>query len=148
MPSRPLPQRPRRSARAPHLPYFPALDGVRGLAVAGVLLFHAGFSWMVGGYLGVSTFFTLSGFLITSLLLAERAANGGVSLKAFWMRRFRRLMPAALARLILALLFGVFVADAIQRKQPRRRRDRVAGVRRELALHLHGHRRTPICSRG
>ena len=81
---------------APHLPYFPALDGVRGLAVAGVLLFHAGFSWMVGGYLGVSTFFTLSGFLITSLLLAERAANGGVSLKAFWVRRFRRLMPAAL----------------------------------------------------
>ncbi len=80
--------------RAPHLPYFPALDGIRGLAVAGVLLFHAGFSWMVGGYLGVSTFFTLSGFLITSLLLAERAANGAVSLKAFWVRRFRRLMPA------------------------------------------------------
>jgi peptidoglycan/LPS O-acetylase OafA/YrhL len=101
---------------APHLPYFPALDGIRGLAVAGVLLFHAGFGWMVGGYLGVSTFFTLSGFLITSLLLAERAANGGVSLKAFWVRRFRRLMPAAMACLVLALLFGVFIADAIQRR--------------------------------
>jgi peptidoglycan/LPS O-acetylase OafA/YrhL len=107
---------PAEKASAPHLPYFPALDGVRGLAVLGVLLFHAGFPWMVGGYLGVSTFFTLSGFLITSLLLAERAAKGGVSLKAFWMRRFRRLMPAALACLVLALLFGVFIADAIQRE--------------------------------
>ena len=103
-------------SRGPSLPYFPALDGVRGLAVAGVLLFHAGFDWMVGGYLGVSTFFTLSGFLITSLLLAERAAHGEVKLKAFWVRRFRRLMPAALACLVLALVFGVFVADAIQRE--------------------------------
>jgi peptidoglycan/LPS O-acetylase OafA/YrhL len=101
---------------APHLPYFAGLDGVRGLAVAGVLLFHAGFPWMIGGYLGVSTFFTLSGFLITSLLLAERASNGRIELKAFWLRRFRRLMPAALACLVLALLFGVFIADAIQRE--------------------------------
>jgi peptidoglycan/LPS O-acetylase OafA/YrhL len=105
---------PKAETRAPHLPYFAGLDGLRGIAVAGVLLFHAGFPWMVGGYLGVSTFFTLSGFLITSLLLAERASAGGVSLKAFWVRRFRRLMPAALACLVLALLFGVFVADAVQ----------------------------------
>jgi peptidoglycan/LPS O-acetylase OafA/YrhL len=98
------------------LPYFPALDGVRGIAVAGVLLFHAGFSWMAGGYLGVSTFFTLSGFLITSLLLAERASVGAVRLRTFWLRRFRRLMPAALACLVLVLLFGVFVADTVQRE--------------------------------
>jgi peptidoglycan/LPS O-acetylase OafA/YrhL len=101
---------------APRLPYFPALDGLRGIAVAGVLLFHGGFSWMVGGYLGVSTFFTLSGFLITSLLLAEKASRGHVDLKAFWGRRFRRLMPASLACLALVLVFGVLVADTVQRE--------------------------------
>lgn len=110
------PPAPTSKPAAPHLPYFAGLDGVRGLAVAGVLLFHAGFPWMVGGYLGVSTFFTLSGFLITSLLLAERAGNGRVDLKAFWIRRFRRLLPAALACLVLALLFGLFIADALQRE--------------------------------
>ncbi|MDP9183278.1 MAG: acyltransferase, partial [Actinomycetota bacterium] len=74
----------------------PALDGIRGLAVAAVLCFHAGFSWMTGGFLGVSTFFTLSGFLITSLLLSERERTGGISLKNFWVRRARRLAPAVL----------------------------------------------------
>ena len=53
----------------PRLPHYPALDGIRGLAVVGVLLYHGGFRWMKGGFLGVSTFFTLSGFLIASLLL-------------------------------------------------------------------------------
>ncbi|MEZ5142015.1 MAG: acyltransferase family protein [Acidimicrobiales bacterium] len=99
-----------------YLPYFPGLDGVRGLAVIGVLVFHAGFGWAVGGYLGVSTFFTLSGFLITSLLFAERAATGSVDLKAFWVRRFRRLMPAAMAALALATLYGLIAADAIQKR--------------------------------
>jgi peptidoglycan/LPS O-acetylase OafA/YrhL/lysophospholipase L1-like esterase len=97
------------------LTYQPAIDGLRGLAVAGVLLFHAGFSWAVGGYLGVSTFFTLSGYLITTLLLAEHQRSGRVSLLAFWGRRFRRLMPASLLTLAgIVLLFGPFVADADQ----------------------------------
>jgi peptidoglycan/LPS O-acetylase OafA/YrhL len=86
------------------------------VAVAAVLLFHGGFSWMVGGYLGVSTFFTLSGFLITSLLLAERAGRGTLDLRAFWARRFRRLMPAALAALAFVILFGLFAADPTQRR--------------------------------
>jgi peptidoglycan/LPS O-acetylase OafA/YrhL len=98
------------------LPHFPALDGLRGLAVAVVLLFHGGFSWMTGGYLGVSTFFTLSGFLITALLLVERRSTGSIDLRGFWTRRFRRLMPAALAALALATLFGLTVADAVQRR--------------------------------
>jgi peptidoglycan/LPS O-acetylase OafA/YrhL len=55
--------------------YWPALDGVRGLAVAAVLFFHGGFAWAEGGYLGISTFFTLSGFLITTLLLRESAGG-------------------------------------------------------------------------
>ncbi|MET0149973.1 MAG: acyltransferase family protein, partial [Acidimicrobiales bacterium] len=74
------------------LAYHPAIDGLRGLAVAAVLLFHGGFSWAKGGYLGVSTFFTLSGYLITTLLLAEFGRTRRVSLPGFWSRRFRRLM--------------------------------------------------------
>jgi peptidoglycan/LPS O-acetylase OafA/YrhL len=92
----------------------PALDGLRGVAVAGVLLFHAGFSWAVGGFLGVSTFFTLSGFLITSLLICERRATGRIRLRAFWARRFRRLMPAALLTLGLIVLYGAFLATPAQ----------------------------------
>ncbi len=85
------------SADFTRFPHFPALDGLRGLAVAAVLVFHGEFSWASGGFLGVSTFFTLSGFLITSLLLAEQAREGKIALGAFWVRRFRRLMPAAIA---------------------------------------------------
>jgi peptidoglycan/LPS O-acetylase OafA/YrhL len=74
------------------LTHEPALDGLRGLAVAGVLVFHGGY--LQGGYLGVDAFFVLSGFLITSLLLVEATGSGGVSLRRFWARRARRLMPA------------------------------------------------------
>ena len=61
--------------------YQPALDGVRGVAVALVMLFHAGFGWMSGGYVGVSVFFTLSGYLITSLALVEHGASGRLSVE-------------------------------------------------------------------
>nr|WP_274387402.1 acyltransferase family protein [Salsipaludibacter albus] len=82
----------------------PGLDGVRALAVVAVLLYHGGVSWMPGGFLGVEVFFVLSGYLITSLLLAEFARDAGISLRSFWIRRARRLLPAA-----WALLAGVFV---------------------------------------
>ncbi len=96
------------------LPYFPTLDGLRGLAVAGVLAFHAGLDVMVGGYLGVSTFFTLSGYLITSLLM--RQAGGGLDVGTFWRRRIRRLMPASLLTIAaVLLLFTPFVATTSQR---------------------------------
>jgi peptidoglycan/LPS O-acetylase OafA/YrhL len=91
-----------------------ALDGLRGLAVAGVLLYHAGFDWARGGFLGVSIFFTLSGFLITSLLLAERDGAGRISLRHFWSRRARRILPAALLALGGVALYGLTVADASQ----------------------------------
>ena len=84
------------------LQHIPALDGLRGLAVVGVLAFHLGH--LEGGYLGVDLFFVLSGFLITSLLLVERETTGHIDLGAFWARRARRLLPA---------LFGVLAAIAV-----------------------------------
>ena len=77
------------------------LDGVRAIAVTLVLLFHLTPGTVIGGYLGVDIFFVVSGFLITSLLLRERADSGRVHLRAFWARRARRLLPA-LGILVLA----------------------------------------------
>lgn len=88
--------------------YQPALDGVRGIAVSLVLLFHGGFAWMTGGYVGVSVFFTLSGYLITALLLAERDATGRISLRAFYARRIRRLLPASLFCLAAVAVLAAF----------------------------------------
>ncbi|HEV7757525.1 MAG TPA: acyltransferase family protein [Acidimicrobiales bacterium] len=95
-----------------HLTYNPALDGIRGLAVGAVLLFHGGFSWARGGFLGVSTFFTLSGFLITSLLVVEFGRNRRVKLTAFWARRLRRLLPASAVTLALLLLSLVVLNES------------------------------------
>ena len=91
----------------PRLEHQPALDGMRGLAVAGVLLFHGG--KLAGGFLGVDAFFVLSGFLITSLLLVE-ARRGGVALRSFWARRARRLLPALAGMLSGVALYAVFIA--------------------------------------
>src|SRR5215510_5943820 len=84
--------------------YQPALDGVRALAVLGVLLFHAGVSWLPGGFLGVDAFFVLSGFLITSLLLAEWHRDGHIRLGAFWLRRARRLLPALVVVVVVTVV--------------------------------------------
>ncbi len=91
------------------IPHVRALDGLRGLAVAGVLLYHGGH--LLGGYLGVDLFFVLSGFLITSLLLAEWAGTGRVSLAAFWARRARRLLPAVALVLLGIALYCVVIAE-------------------------------------
>ncbi len=86
--------------------HITALDGLRGVAVVLVLLFHG--SHLSGGFLGVDVFFVLSGFLITGLLLAEGTGTGGIALGAFWARRARRLLPA-----LALMLAGVAVAAAI-----------------------------------
>ena len=78
----------------------PALDGVRALALVLVLFFHAGYSWMPAGYMGVSVFFTLSGYLITNLLLTEFDASHGIRLGTFYSRRWKRLLPAGLLCLV------------------------------------------------
>jgi peptidoglycan/LPS O-acetylase OafA/YrhL len=85
----------------------PALDGLRGVAILGVLLFHAGH--LPGGFLGVDLFFALSGYLITDLLLREIHATGSVSLIAFWGRRIRRLLPA-LATMLAGVTLLVWAA--------------------------------------
>jgi len=86
-----------------------ALDGLRAIAVAAVVAYHLDAPWARGGYLGVSLFFTLSGYLITGLLLAEHASTGRLNLCAFYQRRMRRLAPASTAVLIgsaLVLIIG------------------------------------------
>ena len=93
--------------------HIAALDGLRGLAVVAVLLFHAG--KLQGGFLGVDLFFALSGFLITSLLLTEVDRTGRVRLVAFWGRRFRRLLPAVLLLLVAVTVVTTLVASVPER---------------------------------
>ena len=80
----------------------PALDGLRGIAVLAVIVYHLFGDVMRGGYLGVDIFFVLSGFLITSLLVREFGATGGNSLADFWVRRARRILPASITVLVTA----------------------------------------------
>ncbi|MEO5679778.1 MAG: acyltransferase family protein [Acidimicrobiales bacterium] len=84
--------------------YLPGLDGLRAVSVMAVIAYHAGLTWVPGGFLGVEVFFVISGYLITSLLLAEHAARGTISLRGFWHRRARRLLPAAYLLLVTVAL--------------------------------------------
>lgn len=99
----------------PAMPYLPGLDGIRALAIVGVLLYHADIVWLPGGFLGVEVFFVVSGYLITVLLLAEQERTGRIRLLSFWRRRTRRLLPALLFYLAgslgLAVLFARDVID-------------------------------------
>lgn len=89
------------------LPYMPGVDGLRALAVATVFMYHAGATWLPGGFLGVDFFLVISGYLITSLLVVEQQGTGRLDLWRFWLRRARRLLPAlflALAGTLVAML--------------------------------------------
>ena len=90
--------------------YQPALDGLRALSVIAVILYHAGIDWIPGGFIGVEVFFVVSGFLITSLMINEQHVSGTVSLKQFWIRRARRLLPALFTMLIASLVAVTFFA--------------------------------------
>lgn len=94
--------------------YQPGLDGIRALSVIGVMGYHAQLAGFDGAFLGVSQFFTLSGFLITAILLDERRRTDSVDLRSFWIRRFRRLAPAALLGLVVVAIFGATVATRAQ----------------------------------
>ncbi|MCX6459054.1 MAG: SGNH hydrolase domain-containing protein [Actinobacteria bacterium] len=99
------------SGRGERLRYLPGLDGLRAVAVVAVMLYHGGVGSLPGGFLGVDVFFALSGFLITSLLLAEWGHTGRIALGAFWMRRARRLLPALVVLILAVVLWAWLVAD-------------------------------------
>src|ERR1700727_138128 len=82
--------------------YMPGLDGLRALAVLAVIDYPEQLGWAPGGLLGVGVFFTLSGYLITDLLLGQRARSGRLNLGDFWLRRARRLLPALFVVLAVA----------------------------------------------
>src|SRR4051812_31880305 len=111
----------RRSQKLAPMGYVPALDGLRAIAALGVLLLHTLNSFtsvrplatVQGGFYGVDIFFTLSGFLITTLLVEEFQRREAIDLRAFWMRRLLRLMPALLLVAGMVILFGALVDAGI-----------------------------------
>lgn len=96
--------------RLRRIPYRPALDGIRAVAVLAVLVYHQNPARLPGGFLGVDVFFALSGYLITSLLLAEHAGSGRIDLRRFWIHRARRLLPALLLCLLLVGAYAHWIA--------------------------------------
>lgn len=88
------------------------LDGLRGLAVLAVVIFHLSVGWATNGYVGVDVFFALSGFLITWLLLDERSRTGQIGLPQFYMRRILRLYPALVATVLVVLVLGVLAGQS------------------------------------
>jgi peptidoglycan/LPS O-acetylase OafA/YrhL len=100
--------------------YQAPLDGLRAISVIAVMLYHGGFGWMHGGFLGVEVFFVISGYLITVLLIEERRAGGTIALGAFWMRRARRLLPALVAMLVAISTWIALIGSDAQQWQMRR----------------------------
>lgn len=90
------------------LKYRPEIDGLRAVAVIPVVLFHLGFEWIRGGYLGVDVFFVISGYLITAILIQEQE-NGTFSFAKFWVRRIRRILPALIVMVVGTLLISYFI---------------------------------------
>ena len=91
------------------------IEGMRGLAVAIVVLFHAGLAGVAGGFVGVDVFFVISGFLITGLLLRERERSGRIALLSFYARRARRLLPAAIVVLVVTLVAAMNLIAPLDR---------------------------------
>lgn len=112
-------------ANISRVPYLPGLDGLRAIAVIAVIIYHANSSWLHGGFLGVEVFFVISGYLITLLLISEDERSGFVNLKQFWIRRFRRLLPA-----LYVMLAGlaIYLAVGMRRAQGQVRGDIVGAV--------------------
>lgn len=112
-------------AQLSRLPYLPGLDGMRALAVVAVMLYHANHRWLSGGFLGVEVFFVISGYLITLLLIGEHERTGRIALGQFWLRRFRRLLPA-----VLTMMSAMAVYMALFKREPqgRTRGDFLGGI--------------------
>ncbi len=107
------------------VPYLPGLDGLRALAVVAVMVYHADHAWLSGGFLGVEVFFVISGYLITLLLIGEHERTGHVELRQFWLRRFRRLLPALF---VMLGALAVYMALFHQRPEGQTRGDFLGGI--------------------
>jgi peptidoglycan/LPS O-acetylase OafA/YrhL len=104
------------------------IEGLRGVAILLVVAFHAGVSWLGGGYVGVDVFFVLSGYLITGLLAREVVDTGGIDFPAFYARRARRLLPALIVVLLATLVITMVMYAPIDRAA-------IASDARAVALH-------------
>lgn len=101
-----------------NVPEFrPDIEGLRGIAILLVLLFHAALPWTPGGFVGVDVFFVISGFLITGKLWRESQRPGGLSIATFYAWRIRRLLPAALVAITLIAVAALLVAAPINRSE-------------------------------
>jgi peptidoglycan/LPS O-acetylase OafA/YrhL len=94
--------------------FRPDVEGLRAIAVIAVILFHARLPGVTGGFVGVDVFFVVSGFLITRLVLVELAASGTISLRRFWGRRARRILPAAALTVVVTVLFAQQMLPPLQ----------------------------------
>ncbi|MCE4956533.1 acyltransferase family protein [Macrococcoides caseolyticum] len=88
--------------------YFPGLDGMRAIAVIAIIIFHLNPKWLPGGFLGVDTFFIISGYLITTLLIKEYETNGSINLLHFWYKRIKRLLPPVLFMMFIVIQYIIF----------------------------------------
>ena len=96
--------------------YIPAIDGLRAVAVLAVMLYHLGFKWIPGGFLGVDLFFVISGYVITRLLLDSIQRSGGLDLRAFYVARIRRLLPPLVFMIITTtVVVGLWAPDTMRR---------------------------------
>jgi peptidoglycan/LPS O-acetylase OafA/YrhL len=96
--------------------YIPAIDGLRAVAVIAVMLYHLGFTWIPGGFLGVDLFFVISGYVITRLLLDSIQRSGGLDLRAFYGARVRRLLPPLVFMIITTtVVVGLWAPDTMRR---------------------------------
>jgi len=96
--------------------YIPAIDGLRAVAVIAVMLYHLGFNWIPGGFLGVDLFFVISGYVITRLLLDSIQRSGGLDLRAFYGARIRRLLPPLVFMIITTtIVVGFWAPDTMRR---------------------------------
>jgi len=96
--------------------YIPAIDGLRAVAVIAVMLYHLGFSWIPGGFLGVDLFFVISGYVITRLLLDSIQRSGGLDLRAFYKARIRRLFPPLVFMIFVTILYiGIWAPETMRR---------------------------------
>ena len=96
--------------------YIPAIDGLRAVAVIAVILYHLGFEWIPGGFLGVDLFFVISGYVITRLILDSIQRSGGLDLRAFYIARLRRLLPPLVFMIITTtVVVGLWAPDTMRR---------------------------------